>query len=153
MAASSTPAWRWFFPLAALHAALLVPLSLLSLYHPAGVALLASPAAHGRELMFGFALAVIAGYLLGPLSHRWLRLLVGLWLVARQGAPRGGAAAAAPGAALLPGRGAAPAGAGGRPALACPAVGLGAGLGAGRLAAAPLEPPHGISRHCACNGR
>src|SRR5690554_7411968 len=68
---------------------------------------------------------------------------------ARQGAPRGGAAAAAPGAALLPGRGASAAGAGGRPALARPAVGLGPclepGLGAGRLAAAPLASPHGAS--------
>jgi len=84
-AASSIPAWRWFFPLAAMHAALLVPLSLLSLYHPGGVALLASPAAHGRELMFGFALAVIAGHLLGPLSRRWFFVLVGIWLVARLG--------------------------------------------------------------------
>ncbi|MFO8045562.1 MAG: NnrS family protein [Halomonas sp.] len=83
--AITVPAWRWLFPLAALHAALLVPLSLLSLYHPAGVALLASPAAHGRELLFGFALAVIAGYLLGPLSPRWLLALIGLWLVARLG--------------------------------------------------------------------
>ena len=64
---------------------LLVPLSLLSLYHPGGVALLSSPAAHGRELLFGFALAVIAGYLLGPLPRRWLHLLVGLWLAARRG--------------------------------------------------------------------
>ncbi|WP_373182124.1 NnrS family protein [Halomonas campaniensis] len=84
-AALSTPAWRWLFPLAALHAALLVPLSLLSLYHPGGVALLASPAAHGRELMFGFALAVIAGYLLGPLPPRRLQALVALWLLARLG--------------------------------------------------------------------
>src|SRR5690554_7391117 len=69
--AATVPAWHLFFPLAALQGALLVPLSLLSLYHPAGVALLASPAAHGRELLFGFALAVIAGYLLGPLNQRW----------------------------------------------------------------------------------
>ncbi|WP_302139864.1 NnrS family protein [Halomonas alkalicola] len=83
--ASTVPAWRWLFPLAALHAALLVPLSLLSLYHLQEVPLLASPAAHGRELLFGFALAVIAGYLLGPLPPRRLRLLVGLWLLARLG--------------------------------------------------------------------
>jgi uncharacterized protein involved in response to NO len=83
--ASTHLAWRWLFPLAALHAALLVPLSLLSLYHLQEVPLLASPAAHGRELLFGFALAVIAGYLLGPLSSRWLLVLVGLWLVARLG--------------------------------------------------------------------
>lgn len=78
-------AWRWLFPLAALHAALLVPLSLVSLYYWDGLALLGSPAAHGRELLFGFALAVIAGYLLGPLSRRWLLALIGLWLFARLG--------------------------------------------------------------------
>ncbi|QJQ97551.1 NnrS family protein [Halomonas sp. PGE1] len=83
--ASNVPAWRWLFPLAALHAALLVPLSLLSLYHLQEVPLLASPAAHGRELLFGFALTVIAGYLLGPLPPRRLQALVALWLLARLG--------------------------------------------------------------------
>lgn len=78
-------AWRWLFPLAAVHAALLVPLSLLSMYHWSGLPMLGTPAAHGRELLFGFALAVIAGYLLGPLSRRWLLALVGLWLGARVG--------------------------------------------------------------------
>ncbi|WP_416138523.1 NnrS family protein [Halomonas sp. HK25] len=82
---STAPAWRWLFPLAALHAALLVPLSLLSLYHLQELPLLASPAAHGRELLFGFALTVIAGYLLGPLPTRRLQALVGLWLMARLG--------------------------------------------------------------------
>ncbi|MGM0782647.1 MAG: NnrS family protein [Pseudomonadota bacterium] len=80
------PAWRWFFPLAALHAALMVPLSLLSLYHQLDVLpQLASPAAHARELVFGFALAVIAGYLLGPLPRRRLAGLVALWAVGRLG--------------------------------------------------------------------
>ncbi|MGO2132892.1 MAG: NnrS family protein [Halomonas sp.] len=83
--AATTPAWRWLFPLAAVHAALLVPLSLLALYSWHGLALLSTPAAHGRELLFGFALTVIAGYLLGPQPRRWLMLLVGLWLVARLG--------------------------------------------------------------------
>ncbi len=66
------PAWRLFFPLAAVHAAVMVPLSLLAFYHGAPLGLIDSPAAHGRELLFGFALAVIAGYLLGPLPRRWL---------------------------------------------------------------------------------
>ncbi|WP_299233962.1 NnrS family protein [uncultured Halomonas sp.] len=78
-----TPAWRLFFPLAALHAAVMVPLSLLAFYHAAPLGLIDSPAAHGRELLFGFALAVIAGYLLGPLPRHWLLVLVALWLVAR----------------------------------------------------------------------
>ncbi|TFH87656.1 NnrS family protein [Billgrantia azerbaijanica] len=79
-------AWRVFFPLAALHAAFMVPLSLLSLYHQLDVLpQLASPAAHARELVFGFALAVIAGYLLGPLPRRRLAGLVALWAVGRLG--------------------------------------------------------------------
>ncbi|MCA1771041.1 MAG: NnrS family protein [Halomonas sp.] len=82
---STVPAWRWLFPLAALHATVLVPLSLLSLYHLQEPSLLASPAAHGRELLFGFALTVIAGYLLGPLPPRRLQALIALWLVARLG--------------------------------------------------------------------
>lgn len=84
--AETLPAWCAFFPLAALHAALMVPLSLLSLYHQLDVLpQLASPAAHARELVFGFALAVIAGYLLGPLPRRWLGGLVALWAVGRLG--------------------------------------------------------------------
>ncbi|MFP4138593.1 MAG: NnrS family protein [Halomonas sp.] len=66
----STPAWRLFFPLAAMHAAITVPLSLAAFYHGLPLGLLASPAAHGRELLSGFALAVIAGYLLGRLATR-----------------------------------------------------------------------------------
>lgn len=78
------PAWRWLFPLAALHAALMVPLSMLGLYH-CWPLLLATPAAHAREMLFGFALAVIAGYLLGPLPRRRLAALTLLWLVGRLG--------------------------------------------------------------------
>ncbi|MGR4066380.1 NnrS family protein [Halomonas sp. LR3S48] len=79
------PAWRWLFPLSALHAALMVPLSLLALYHGWAPVQLASPAAHAREMLFGFALAVIAGYLLGPVPRRQLIMLVVLWLVGRLG--------------------------------------------------------------------
>lgn len=78
---SRLPAWRWLFPLAALHAALMVPLSLLALYHGWAVVQLATPAAHAREMLFGFALAVIAGYLLGPVPRRQLAVLVALWLL------------------------------------------------------------------------
>jgi uncharacterized protein involved in response to NO len=80
------PAWTLFFPLAALHAALVVPLSLAAMFTgPGWLPGLATPAAHGRELLFGFALAVIAGYLLGPQPFRRLLLLSGLWLVGRIG--------------------------------------------------------------------
>lgn len=77
------PAWALFFLLAALHAALAVPLSLAAMF--GGLPALATPAAHGRELLFGFALAVIAGYLLGQLPPRRLVLLAGLWLAGRLG--------------------------------------------------------------------
>ncbi|KAA0010293.1 NnrS family protein [Billgrantia pellis] len=79
------PAWRWLFPLAALHAALMPALSLLALYHGWEGLQLGSPAAHAREMLFGFALAVIAGYLLGPVPWRQLLLLTALWLVGRLG--------------------------------------------------------------------
>ncbi|MGM0982013.1 MAG: NnrS family protein [Pseudomonadota bacterium] len=77
------PAGALFFPLAALHAALAVPLSLAAMFGQ--LPALATPAAHGRELLFGFALAVMAGYLLGPLPPRRLALLSVLWLVGRLG--------------------------------------------------------------------
>ncbi|SFU51611.1 NnrS family protein [Halomonas korlensis] len=80
------PAWSLFFPLAALHAALMVPLSLAAMLGwLAWLPGLATPGGHGRELLFGFALAVMAGYLLGPLPSRRLALLGGLWLVGRLG--------------------------------------------------------------------
>ena len=79
------PAWRWMFPLAALHAALMAPLSLLSLYHQWQWLELATPVAHAREMLFGFALLVVAGYLLGPLPRRQLAMLVGLWSLGRLG--------------------------------------------------------------------
>ena len=75
-------AWRWLFPLAAVHAALMVPLALLAAYH-AWPLRLATPAAHAREMLFGFALAVIAGYLLGPVPRRRLLALALLWLAGR----------------------------------------------------------------------
>lgn len=80
------PAWHWLFPLAAVHAALMVPLSLLSLYYQFDrLPQLASPTGHARELVFGFALSLIAGYLLGPLPRQQLAGLVMLWMVGRLG--------------------------------------------------------------------
>lgn len=76
----------WFFPAAALHAALLLPVSVLGLLGliPA-LPGLATPAGHAHEMLFGFALAVIAGYLLGPQPQRLTLALLGCWLVARLG--------------------------------------------------------------------
>ena len=60
-------AHAWFFPAAALYATLLLPLSVAGLLGvlpmPPG---LAQPLGHAHELLFGYALAVVAGYLLGP---------------------------------------------------------------------------------------
>lgn len=62
------PAHLVFFPAAALYAALLVPLRLTS---------------HAHEMLFGFALAAVAGNQLGPLPRWKLALLFGAWVAAR----------------------------------------------------------------------
>ncbi len=77
-----TDASRIFFPLAALYGALAGTLSALAMTGgrwPVGLV----GAGHGREMFFGFALALVGGYLLGPLSRRWLLALAGLWVAAR----------------------------------------------------------------------
>lgn len=80
------PAQIVFFPAASMYAALLVPLSLWAMYYdPLLLPGLDSGLGHAQELLFGFALAVIAGYLLGPLPPRRLTLVFLLWLVARLG--------------------------------------------------------------------
>lgn len=72
-----------FFPAASVLAALAVPLSLYSALSGTGwpPGLLGS--GHGHELIFGFALALIAGYTLGPQPKRVLTALFVLWLLAR----------------------------------------------------------------------
>jgi len=74
----------WFFPAAALYAALIVPYSVLALLGllPA-LPGLATSAGHAHEMLFGFALAVIAGYLLGPQRLRFTLALLGCWALAR----------------------------------------------------------------------
>lgn len=74
----------WFFPAAAGYGALILPLSLYAMLAPgAGPRLLGSGLGHAHEMLFGYALAVVAGYLLGPLPPRRLGILLGLWLLAR----------------------------------------------------------------------
>lgn len=82
--AASVAPQTLFFPAAALHAALLLPWSVLAMLHllPAP-ALLASPLGHAHEMLLGFALGVVAGYQLPPLPRARARLLFGLWLAAR----------------------------------------------------------------------
>lgn len=76
-------AFQLFFPAAALYAALSVPLGLLAVHPLAGWFPGLRAVGHGHEMIFGFALALVAGYTLGPQPRRLLLLLLGLWLLAR----------------------------------------------------------------------
>lgn len=73
-----------FFPAAMLYSALILPWSVLALIGvlpgPPG---LLSVGGHAHEMLFGYALAVVAGYLLGPQSVPWLAGLCGCWVAAR----------------------------------------------------------------------
>lgn len=72
-----------FFPAASAWAALVVPLSLFAALSGSGWPPGLIGAGHGHELIFGFALALIAGYTLGPQPWRRLAPLLILWLSAR----------------------------------------------------------------------
>ncbi|MGM0569963.1 NnrS family protein [Marinobacter sp.] len=80
---STLQAFWLFFPAAALHAALAVPLSILAVTSGSGWPPGLLAAGHGHELIFGFALALIAGYTLGPQPRTRLLALLALWLAAR----------------------------------------------------------------------
>lgn len=75
---------RVFFPVATVFAIVVLPASLSAML---GVTPLfpglASPAGHAHELLFGFALAVVAGNQLGPRPMRTLVVLLASWLLAR----------------------------------------------------------------------
>ncbi|MBL8276926.1 MAG: NnrS family protein [Pelomonas sp.] len=84
--------FRPFYLLAAVFAALSVPLWALQFSGWLGHAYLAGPVWHAHEMLFGFALAVIVGFLFTagrnwtnqPTPTGWpLAALAGLWLVAR----------------------------------------------------------------------
>lgn len=60
----------------------MVPLAMLA-RHGYGPEALAAPTGHAFEMLFGFALALIAGYLLGPMPARRLALFMISWLLAR----------------------------------------------------------------------
>lgn len=72
-----------FFPAAALWAAVVVPLSIHAVLSGSGWPPGLLGAGHGHELVFGFALALIAGYTLGPQPWKVLAPLFLLWLAAR----------------------------------------------------------------------
>lgn len=72
-----------FFPAAALLAAAAVPLSVWAVLGGGGWPAGLLNTGHGHEMIFGFALALIAGYTLGPQTPERLYLLFALWLAAR----------------------------------------------------------------------
>lgn len=72
-----------FFPAASLLAAIAVPLSVWAVWSGTGWPAGLLGAGHGHELIFGFALALVAGYTLGPQPVSVLYPLLGLWLAAR----------------------------------------------------------------------
>ncbi|MEH6559838.1 MAG: NnrS family protein, partial [Marinobacter sp.] len=72
-----------FFPAASMLAALTVPLSVWAVWSGTGWPAGLLGAGHGHELIFGFALALVAGYTLGPQPIAVLYPLFGLWLAAR----------------------------------------------------------------------
>ncbi|QOC22485.1 NnrS family protein [Wenzhouxiangella sp. AB-CW3] len=74
---------RLLFPLAAAYGALSIPLSLMGMDGHSSPPGLAFPAGHAHELFFGYALAVVAGFLINRLSARGLVMLAVLWLSAR----------------------------------------------------------------------
>ncbi|ODU38580.1 MAG: hypothetical protein ABT03_07360 [Comamonas sp. SCN 67-35] len=74
----------YWFPIAALYGAIILPWSVLGqaglLAAPPG---LHSGLGHAHEMLFGFALAVVAGYTLKPGTHGASALLLLAWLLAR----------------------------------------------------------------------
>jgi uncharacterized protein involved in response to NO len=73
-----------FFPVAAAYGALVLPVSVASMTGITGAFPgLATPAGHAHEMLFGFALAVVAGNQLGLRTRRVLALLLTLWAIAR----------------------------------------------------------------------
>ena len=75
-------AHQWFFLAACIYAILIVPLTILA-RHGYGPVALTMPASHAFEMFFGFALALIAGYLLGPMPRQQLALFLIFWMLAR----------------------------------------------------------------------
>ncbi len=83
LALQKIQAKSWLFPLAALYALLVLPLSVLAILGQINLPGLAHPYAHAHELLFGVAFLVICGYLLGNLAVAQLARLILMWLLAR----------------------------------------------------------------------
>ena len=74
---------RPFLVAATLHAALLLPLAVLTRYTPACIPGLIDLTAPAEEMLFGFAPAIAAGLMPGAAQRRGLTGLLVLWLLAR----------------------------------------------------------------------
>jgi len=73
-----------FFPAAALYGAVVLPWSVFAMTRVvAGPASLATAFGHAHELLLGYALAVVAGNQLPPMSRSRALVLFGLWAAAR----------------------------------------------------------------------
>ncbi|MEO8080369.1 MAG: NnrS family protein [Caldimonas sp.] len=73
-----------FFPAAAAYAVGVLPASLYSMMGSiTALPGLVSPAGHAHEMLFGFALAVVAGNQVGPSSMARIGALLGFWVLAR----------------------------------------------------------------------
>ena len=81
-AAGRIAAHRWFFPAALALALVAIPLWTAAYTGWSAWPPLAS-SWHGHEMLFGYALAVVAGFLLARLGRGELALLLGAWLLAR----------------------------------------------------------------------
>lgn len=78
------PAHPVFFPLAAGYAMLALPASLLAMQRaPTWLPGLTASTGHGHEMLFGFALAVAAGFLIHRIRPATLYALAALWIAAR----------------------------------------------------------------------
>lgn len=73
---------QWFFTAASVYAILMVPLAILA-RHGYGPIMLAAPTTHAFEMLFGFVLALIAGYLLGPMPRKKVVVFMFFWILAR----------------------------------------------------------------------
>ena len=93
-AGRGTAAHRWFFP-----AALTLALVEIPLWTAAYAGWIAWPPLasdwHGHEMLFGYALAVVAGFLLARIGRTELVTLLGAWILARVVAPHAGSRAVA----------------------------------------------------------
>lgn len=72
-----------FFPLAAFHAAVMTPVSVYAMRSGGGWPPGLVGSGHAFEMFFGFVLALVAGYTLGPVTVRRMSVLALMWLAGR----------------------------------------------------------------------